>query len=122
MVDADFALPGRRNLKMESARRDDLPAPDDWRRQGQKEYLVDKQLRFMKWREVQPRWDHDHCEFCFAKLSNYEGDLHEGYSYDGGRRWICPKCFEDFREEFRWTLEPGTGPESERSSSPPSDH
>jgi hypothetical protein len=122
MVDADFALPGRRNIKMESARRDHLPAPDDWRRQAQDEYLMGVRLRLMKWRMSRPGWDHDHCSFCRAKISAYEGDLRTGYATDDEYHWICPKCFEDFREEFRWTAEPGTEPESERSSSPPSDH
>jgi hypothetical protein len=109
-------------VRMSSPPKRERPAPDDWRRQGQEEYLLDKHLRFMKWREVQPLWDHDHCEFCWTKLSNHEGDLREGYSYNEGRRWICPKCFEDFREEFRWTVEPGAEPESGPPSSAPGDH
>lgn len=86
------------------------PAPDDWRRQAQDEYLMGVRLRLMKWRMSRPGWDHDHCAFCFAKLSNHAGDLPKGYTTDDEYHWICPKCFEDFREEFRWTVEPGTEP------------
>lgn len=56
-----------------------------------------------------PLWDHDHCEFCFAKFM--EGDhpdvLHEGYCTEDRYCWICENCFGDFRERFGWTLYPG---------------
>lgn len=30
--------------------------------------------------------------------------LHEGYCTPDERRWICPTCFRDFREQFMWEL------------------
>lgn len=109
-------------MRMSSPLNRERPAPDDWRRQAQEEYLMGARLRLMRWRMSRPGWDHDHCEFCSAKLSNYEGDLHEGYTTDDEYNWICPKCFEDFCEEFRWTVEPGAEPESGPPSSAPGDH
>ena len=70
---------------------------------------------------VEPRgWDHDHCAFCWAKFiapdrlaahreSHDRHQLHvAGYTPEteesGRRTWICPTCFEDFRERFRWTV------------------
>jgi len=78
-------------------------------------------------------WDHEHCYFCWATFSHGEGDLSAGWTTDsrtaaaagvrdgrriasalyapvqepveGGYEWLCPKCFEDFRERFAWTVE-----------------
>lgn len=31
------------------------------------------------------------------------GDLHKGcVTADDKRTWICPECFEDFKEMFHW--------------------
>lgn len=73
--------------------------------------------------QVEPRgWDHDHCDFCWAKFmaTDYPPEQREwreqhpeiltaGYTPAGsepGRTclWICPQCFEDFRERFDWTV------------------
>ncbi len=81
------------------------PAPaDDWRRQGQERYLVGIALKRMPWSSRSPSWDHDHCEFCQTKFASsvFPDALHEGYGTVDLYRWVCPECFEDFREEFRW--------------------
>ncbi|MDO4502125.1 MAG: hypothetical protein Q4D06_02980 [Coriobacteriia bacterium] len=45
--------------------------------------------------------DHDHCAFCWAKLS--EGSA--GYLAQNGPRheWICEDCFKDLAVDFEWT-------------------
>ena len=48
--------------------------------------------------------DHEHCEFCSGKFSEAVEDLHVGYASEDSYRWICPPCFEDFREEFGWSV------------------
>ena len=78
--------------------------PDDWRRTGQKRYLVGVQLQRGPWRQHSPSWDHDHCEFCFNKFGKWDDCLHSGYSTLDDYRWICETCFEDFREEFNWSV------------------
>ena len=81
-------------------------ADDDWRLQGQENYLLDAVLHFATYRAPSPEWDHDHCEFCwamFTELSVPEA-LKEGYTTDDEYRWICPQCFKDFRERFRFML------------------
>jgi len=78
------------------------PAPDDWRRQGQEEYLLGVRLTHKAYTPYRPGWEHDHCEFCGNKFSLREGDLKRGYATDDNYRWVCEPCFEDFREEFRW--------------------
>ena len=81
---------------------------DDWRLQGQEKYLTGKKLMkapYFRWSKT---WDHDHCDFCWATFSEYEDDLHEGYVTEDRHIWICPECFDDFKEMFQWVL-----PESE---------
>ena len=82
---------------------------NDWRLQGQEKYLKGHKmmrLPYFRWSET---WDHEHCEFCGATFSDYEGDIHEGYvTAENKRHWVCPECFEDFKEMFQWKLiEPG---------------
>jgi hypothetical protein len=75
------------------------------------------------YRAPSEKWDHDHCEFCGAKFMdpNYsdrhrrviEADpeiLTAGYTitdeHEKGAEyyWVCPSCFDDFGEEFRWRV------------------
>jgi hypothetical protein len=76
---------------------------DDWRRQGQESFLVGLTFKKMPWRSTKPTWDHDHCEFCQTKIAGLDvpDSLHEAYGTPDLYRWVCPQCFEDFREEFK---------------------
>ena len=69
-----------------------------------------------------PSWDHDHCSFCWAEFlpagvaAHEEPTFHEGYATVGPPAnprpdyyWVCPTCFEDFRERLEWTTRPATG-------------
>jgi hypothetical protein len=90
-----------------------MAADDDWRLMGQERYLQRAVLTHRKYRRypLDPNWDHDHCEFCFAKfmLEDYPNVLHEGYCTEDEYWWICAPCFRDFRERFQWQLkETGT--------------
>lgn len=81
--------------------------PPDWRLQGQERYLRGIALVLRRYRrnERNPNWDHDHCEFCGMKFSLSAPDaLREGYASEGDERWICPTCFEDFRDRFAWRV------------------
>ena len=84
------------------------PTPDDWRRQGQESYLKGVTLVRRSYRRYprNPSWDHDHCEFCWAKfmVEDYPDVLHEGYATEDDYHWICETCFADFRDEFEWRL------------------
>ena len=75
---------------------------DDWRLRGQEDYLSGKTLFFRKWRAPKKEWDHDHCEFCWEKFSDYPDTLHEGYTTEDNYYWICPTCYNDFKEMFKW--------------------
>jgi hypothetical protein len=68
------------------------------------------------WKEIPPPkgCDHDHCEFCWetfespaAIAGGRESDaISEGYATvdDDRPGWICDRCFEDFKDEFGWTV------------------
>ncbi len=80
----------------------------DWRLQGQERYLQGVTLILAKYTRYSDKWDHDHCEFCGVKFTE-EGtetpdSLHQGYRTNDKYRWICPKCFNDFKESFGWTV------------------
>jgi len=49
-------------------------------------------------------WDHDHCEACWAKFTEYASPetLTEGYATTDNYRWICPQCFQDLKDEMEW--------------------
>jgi len=53
-----------------------------------------------------PAWDHDHCEFCWAKFmaEDHPEVLHVGYATPDDYYWICEQCFQAFREKFHWTV------------------
>lgn len=79
--------------------------PNDWRLTNQEGRLTGRpmaRIPYFRWSET---WDHEHCDFCGSKFSSAEDDLHEGYvTADDWYTWVCPECFEDFREMFRWEL------------------
>ncbi|HBY64897.1 MAG TPA: hypothetical protein DEG42_00610 [Acholeplasmataceae bacterium] len=78
---------------------------DDWRLRGQEENLFKKKLYLRTWTQVKEDWDHDHCDFCWDKFSEYPEDMHEGYTTEDNYSWICPKCVEDFKDMFQWIFE-----------------
>lgn len=80
------------------------PTKDDWRRQGQERFLKQAKLSHRPYAPFREGWDHDHCEFCGEKFSLAEQDLKEGYCTEDGYHWVCEGCFQDFREEFAWTV------------------
>lgn len=83
-----------------------LVEKDDWRLNGQEKYLNEVRLRFEEYLPPRPSWDHDHCEFCFATFSTISNAKHEteGYTTEDHYRWICKRCFNDFKEMFKWEV------------------
>ena len=85
---------------------------NDWRITDQTKYLA-RPIEKSSVSQAQPHMDHDHCNFCWATFSEYDDDLHEGYCTPDETYWICPECFNDFKEMFHWTLEDSSKPEPE---------
>ena len=83
-----------------------MPSPKDWRRLGQDRYLKGVTLYWKQYAQDREELDHDHCEFCGAKFMVSGGPeiLTAGYATDDNYRWIGRQCFEDFRDEFEWTV------------------
>lgn len=70
----------------------------DWRLQGQEKYLQDKVFIKKKYQKFNDKWEHDHCEFCWEKFSEENSnDLKIGFATLDNYRWICEKCFNDFK-------------------------
>jgi hypothetical protein len=112
----------------------DSPEPLDWRLETQEEpWMYGASFRWERYRAPTADWDHDHCALCWAKFmdADQKDVLREGYvfrpagpssavtsedertTYAGGHRivaspthdeWICPACFEDFKDRFKWTV------------------
>ena len=80
---------------------------DDWRLFNQEEYLKGKDWVLKKYIKYRTDWDHDHCEFCHETFSEEEGDLHQGYATTDNYYWICEKCYNDFKDMFKWKLVEG---------------
>jgi hypothetical protein len=95
----------------------------DSRRAGQEAYLLGATLTLRRYQAPSGNWEHEHCAFCWATFldENYSEAssaslredpalLGEGYTNEhsdrasAGEHWICPACFEDFREDFAWTV------------------
>jgi hypothetical protein len=84
-------------------------ADDDWRLTDQDRYLAGRTVRWAVWWPCRDGWDHDHCEFCWAEISDRPVDEHTEYNAawvtENDHHWICPTCFADFRERFAWVIE-----------------
>jgi hypothetical protein len=100
---------GEESLKAKVATMTDKrqgPAADDWRRRGQEKFLAGKKLVFhCPFKKYSEQWDHEHCRFCWATISESAEDMNEGYATEDERCWVCPECFEDFKNEFQWTVD-----------------
>jgi hypothetical protein len=79
--------------------------PNDWRLRGQERYLQARSWSRRKYVAPHADRDHDHCAFCWIKFMETPAAdvLDEGYVTEDGAHWVCPTCFEDFRERFGWS-------------------
>ena len=77
---------------------------DDWRLHGQERYLEGIPLHRACYHRPGGEWDNDHCEFCWEPFIENGGrdELCEGFTTPAEDRWICPRCFEDFKQQFGW--------------------
>jgi hypothetical protein len=84
-----------------------MPSDGDWRLQGQENHMHGRAMRWAVWTPTRDDWDHDHCVFCSAEISDRPVDDHTDYNAawvtsDDAYHWVCPACFDDFRERFEW--------------------
>lgn len=94
---------------------------NDWRLTGQEDFLMSAQLKYKKYKPKMPQpvvmnskfriySDHEHCIFCWRKFmencDNPEDDYCTtiGYCTLDDLTWICEECFNDFHQQFHWTV------------------
>ncbi len=81
---------------------------DDWRLMGQERWLRGVTIKRADWSPRNDRTDHDHCAFCTKRIaapdSGYDDAICTGYCTLELYHWVCPQCFNDFRDRFQWTL------------------
>ena len=65
-----------------------------------KSYLHGITLQYKSFPEI--RNDHVHCEMCWDRISNLQGDLHGGYYDKESNSWICKDCFTELKGAFHW--------------------
>lgn len=76
---------------------------DDWRLNGQEEYLSDVKQKRIKYSERKNKSsDHELCAFCWDKISEYPETLNEAYCTENEYHWICEICYIDFKKKFHW--------------------
>jgi hypothetical protein len=80
----------------------------DWRLQGQGKFLNGVSFSRKAYRKYRDGWEHDHCEFCWAKFSERPGDLNVGYATDDDYHWVCEQCFKDLSQMFQWKVHPSS--------------
>lgn len=92
--------------------------PNDWRYQnGLDKGLQGVTLTLKQFEVKKENWDHEHCSLCWQKIMDSDSPEVErfGYTDEEEFEWICPDCFETFREKFSWIVKPDG--EAEGSSS-----
>lgn len=74
---------------------------DDWRLEFG-DFLLPMNIRMAK---KVITYDHEHCCFCWDKMSN-EGDaLRYGYCDLNEKYWVCETCYNDFKDISNWIRE-----------------
>lgn len=76
---------------------------DEWRLWQQRPWLQRAKIKYAVFHATE-RNDHEHCEFCWEKISEFPETQHAGYCTLDEHYWICETCFHDFKEMFEWTL------------------
>jgi len=78
---------------------------EDWRADNAK-HTRGAILYFRKYSRHSDKWDHDHCEGCWAKFMERSAPdaLVEGYVTEDGRRWVCSECFRDLKDVMDWQV------------------
>jgi hypothetical protein len=102
---------------------DEPLAESDWRLTGQERSLAGAEWVRKRYHAASEAWEHDHCEFCWAKLMDPDFSPEhrrfiaehpevrtEGYATtaahpDGAdSHWVCEACFSDLAGRFGWRL------------------
>ena len=84
---------------------------NDWRIMSQDSYIHGRSFKKNVYHAYRPGWDHDHCIYCtekFAEEKLSSGSIQEGYSTIDEGLWVCPQCYEDFKNYYdMFLMDPG---------------
>lgn len=72
----------------------------DWRLNGQENYLGGRAFQLRRFPPGDGAWDHEHCAFCWQRISAHPGDEQEGYASLDGKWWVCRACFFEFSQRL----------------------
>jgi hypothetical protein len=64
-------------------------------------YLVQKKLLHIHYETYDENWDHDHCEFCSFIIDD---EFKLFYCTEDQYHWICEKCFNEYKDMFKWQV------------------
>jgi hypothetical protein len=82
----------------------------DWRLSWGQDFLRGAVFRWEEYLAPSEVWDHDHCAFCWQKFMEVDHPSIQRFGFvtatDVQEWWVCRDCFEDFREQFGWQVEP----------------
>lgn len=69
-------------------------------------HLAGLVLRWKKYQQRSPDWDHDHCEFCGDKfMEEVDGKMfNAGWTDDEQNNWICSDCFEKNKDKYQFKV------------------
>lgn len=74
---------------------------NDWRLTNQMNYLYQKTLTLIPFTPDREGWEHEHCAFCSERI---ETGGQKAYATLDRYHWICQDCFNDFKEQFQWSV------------------
>lgn len=77
---------------------------NDSRLTNQEDYLMNVKLWIKQYKKHSEQWEHEHCEFCWGTFCEQPEYLHRGYCTEDEKHWICEKCFNDFKDMFKWQV------------------
>lgn len=75
---------------------------DDYRLRDQARYLLGANVVRSPYVPALSGWDVAHCVFCLVPFvdSARHAVMPEGFVTLDGLHWICPACYQDFRQAF----------------------
>ena len=59
-----------------------------------------KTLRIARFEPTNVQWDHEHCVFCWEKITSCACGGSVAYVTQDGKWWICEDCYNDFKDMF----------------------
>ena len=71
---------------------------------GQDKYMKNIAFTRMTLEESEYEAFFEHCEFCYAVISELPMCRHVGYYTGKYTYWVCEDCFDRFKEEYNWQM------------------